>query len=104
MKTKQEILKAMGDIPEEIYDTIVASFYQETTSRLLMVEQSLNNNDMKEIALAAHAIKGAAANLHLTPIYESAKALEMAAKIHHSEEVSRHLAQLKTLIPLPRII
>jgi len=39
---KQEILKQLGDIPEEIYDGIVQSFYEETRDRIIPVS-SINH-------------------------------------------------------------
>jgi len=96
---KQEILKEMGGIPEEVYDDIVKSFYDEARGILQIVSKSISNSDYPTVAKLTHGIKGSAANLYLTQIQEAAKCMEVAAKAANAEDVRKYLQDLVSLIP-----
>lgn len=99
MENKEEILRAMGGIPEAVYDAIVQSFYEEVKGRLAVIKASVESNNFEEIAMAAHTIKGSAGNLRLTQIQEIAKSLECAAKANNGSDVIKFQEQLILLIP-----
>jgi hypothetical protein len=44
MESKQEILKAMGGLPEKVYDAIVLVFYEEARGRMASVGKSIAVN------------------------------------------------------------
>ena len=98
MESKEEILKSMGGIPEEVYDAIVVSFYEEAKGRVETISNAMKSNDFDTIAKAAHGIKGSAANLRLTQIQDNAKALEHAAKSSNAVDVAKWQEQLTRLI------
>ena len=99
MKSKQEILKIMGDIPEDVYDDIVVSFYEEARERLKAIKSSIGSNNFEGVAQGAHAIKGSGGNLYLTEIQAAAKSLEDAARAKNTNGVVQCLDQLTRLIP-----
>ena len=98
MESKEEILKAMGGIPEEVYDAIVVSFYEEARARVATIAKAIESNDFDTIARAAHGIKGSAANLRLISIQDTAKALEYAAKSSNQADISKWQEQLVRLM------
>ena len=99
MESKKEILEAMGGIPEEVYDAIVLSFYEEARERLKSIGQGIDSNDYEAVSQGAHAIKGSAGNLRLMKIQEIARSLEEDAKAKDSANFVKLLEQLTQLIP-----
>jgi HPt (histidine-containing phosphotransfer) domain-containing protein len=89
----------MGDLPEEVYDAIVQSCYEESRARLKELKVVLDNRDWATAARMAHAIKGSAGNLHLTAVFEAAKKLEFSAKAGQADEVQKDFDVLSGLIP-----
>ena len=86
-------------MPEKVYDAIVLVFYKEARERLIGISKAIEANDLKEVALGAHALKGSSGNLRLTLIHETAKALEMAAQSNNLADAIKCKDQLKSLIP-----
>jgi len=89
----------MGNLPEEVYDAIVQSCYEESRGRLKELKVILDNRDWVAAGRMAHAIKGSAGNLHLTSIFEAAKKLEFSAKAGQAEEAQKDFDALSQLIP-----
>jgi len=96
---KKEILKQLGDLPEEDYDEFVSIFYEETRGRLRLIAESLSTFDSPAIAKLAHGIKGSSANLRLVQISEIAKSLQEAAQANNQTQVLSSFEQLRSLIP-----
>ena len=96
---KKEILKQLGDIPEEDYDEFVSIFYEESRGRLKLIAASLSPFDSPAIAKLAHGIKGSSANLRLIQISEIAKSLQDAAQANNQTQVINSFEQLRSLIP-----
>lgn len=63
-------------LPEKIIITLFDAFCSSMTERLALLEHAVAEKNFKEIEAQAHAIKGAAANLHLQEIRESAQLME----------------------------
>ena len=96
---KNEILKQLGDIPEETYDEFVLIFYEETRGRLKLIAEEMATFNCPAIAKLAHGIKGSAANLRLIQIQEVAKCLQEAAESNNQIQVSKFFELLRSLIP-----
>ena len=95
----KEILKQLGDIPEDIYDEIVHGFYEETRERLKLISEYISSLNWSAIARAAHGIKGSSANLRLFEIQAIAEGLQGAAESNDPDMVKKLADQLKPLIP-----
>lgn len=63
-------------LPKEIILRLFDAFCSSLTVRLASLEQAVAEENLKEIEAQAHAIKGAAANLHLGVIRDLASQLE----------------------------
>jgi HPt (histidine-containing phosphotransfer) domain-containing protein len=98
VKSKAEILSLMGGIPEDVYDSICSSFYEESKERAQKMLEALHSADLKSIALLAHGIKGSAGNLHLDTIFSVAKDIEQAARAGDVSKVQQLFPTLKSLL------
>lgn len=98
-ESKKAILAALGGIPEEVYDAIVASFYEEAKDRIKQIQQALDSGDLSIVARCAHAVKGSSGNLRLASIQETAKALEFASKNGDMPSTILFFDQLRKAIP-----
>ena len=96
---KKDILKQLGDMPEEIYDEIVRGFYDETRGHLEKISKAIAAADWTTIDREAHGIKGSSANLRLSQISEAAKSMQDAAKTLDLSETIKLYELLNTLIP-----
>ncbi len=96
---KKEILEALGGIPEEVYDAIVQSFYEETRTKIEPLKAAIAANDAVAVAKIGHGIKGSAANLRLIEISEVGKKIELAGKAADSSQFSSLYNELIALIP-----
>jgi HPt (histidine-containing phosphotransfer) domain-containing protein len=56
---------------------LVKLFIETSLSDLNQIQSAIDEGDAQKVAMAAHSIKGAAANLGLTEIFEMAKRIEM---------------------------
>ncbi|NOQ31367.1 MAG: Hpt domain-containing protein [Helicobacteraceae bacterium] len=59
---------------------LIASYKEESETILANLKTAIDANDFKNIQMHAHSIKGSSGNLKFDEIYESAKAMELAAK------------------------
>lgn len=96
MKSKAEILKLLGGIPEEIYDSICSSFFAEAKDKVEKMQAVITASDFTAIAQLAHAVKGSASNLHLEQISDAAKSVEAAAKGQDMAKVQQCYLILKS--------
>ncbi len=95
---KKEILEALGGIPEDVYDAIVASFYDEVRSKLDPLKAAIAGNDALTFSKIGHGIKGSAANLRLEDISAVGKKIEMAGKSGDSASFKGLYDELTKLI------
>lgn len=98
MKTKSEILKLLGGIPEDVYNTICSSFFQEANEKVAQMSTAIEKSDCISIAQLAHAIKGSAGNLYLENISEAAKSIETAAKTNNLTQIQQLFQILKSAL------
>lgn len=76
---KSALAKAIG-LREEHIALLLNNYIEESQSILSNLENAITTNDMSNIALYAHSLKGSSGNLHLDELYEQCKAMEFAAK------------------------
>lgn len=96
---KDEILKQLNGIPEDVYDEIVLGFYEETRGRLKDISEAIGVFDQSALVRLAHGIKGSAANLRLVHIQEIAETLQKAAESNDQAQVIKSFELLKSLVP-----
>ncbi len=80
-------LKELGknvDMEEDEFREIVELFITSTQTDLNRLQSALSKGSVKEVAIAAHSIKGSAGMIGLMEIYEVAKRVETKA---HEESV-----------------
>ncbi|PIE61186.1 MAG: hypothetical protein CSA29_04645 [Desulfobacterales bacterium] len=65
---------------QELMRVVLESFFQEIIELLDNLDHAVANSDAEAIQLAAHAIKGSAANVNAEQLKETAFSLETAAK------------------------
>ena len=96
MKSKSEILKLLGGIPEEVYDSICSSFYTEARKNVEKLQAAIAASDYPAVVKLAHAVKGSASNLYLEDIFEAARSLEAAAKGQDAAKIQQFFLILKS--------
>ena len=75
-------LKALAknsEMEEDEFREIVELFITSTQSDLTRLQSGLAKGSVKEVAIAAHSIKGSAGMIGMMAIYEVAKRVEMKA-------------------------
>jgi HPt (histidine-containing phosphotransfer) domain-containing protein len=70
-----------GDMME-----IIGLFLEASASDLRQLQSAIDEEDVQSAVRAAHSIKGAAANLRLTAIFEIAQRMEREARENRLEE------------------
>ena len=95
---KKEILKDLRGIPEDVYDMIVLTFYEETRGHLKELALAVEASNWTAIRSLAHGIKGSAANLRLFQIQHAAQSLQDASKLNDHEQVVKLFELLKSLV------
>lgn len=95
---KKDILEALGGIPEEVYDSIVQSFYEETKARMPKFLDAVKAHDSATVAKIGHSIKGSAANLRLDEISALGKKIESSGKSNEVQSFQALYDQLLSLI------
>ena len=73
----------------------VKLFLEATASDLFHLQESLKQGEAREVRMAAHSIKGAAANLRLMDICEAAKTIETHALENHLEKIPEIIGMIK---------
>ena len=101
---KQEALGRTGN-DEALLHELMGLLEESVDQGLQKIETALTGSQAKEVATAAHSVKGAAANLAVESIREVAFRLETAGKAGDLDQarnllpkLSRLAAQLKTLL------
>lgn len=78
--------------------TIVSVFANDTVDAIENIETMCQNKAWSEIKDEAHAIKGSAGNMKLTPLYTLGKSLEDAALASDESLVLTLLDELRTSV------
>ena len=73
-------LAADLEMGEDEFLELVELFLDASVSDLEKLKNAVNRREMKEIVESAHSIKGAAANLGMKELSETAKRIEMNAR------------------------
>jgi histidine phosphotransfer protein HptB len=81
MNTKK-LAENLG-LEEEEFMEIFELFIETGNEDLEKLFSAIHEGDMERAVQAAHSLKGAAANLGLTEIFEAAKKVEDMARNHH---------------------
>jgi len=76
------------EMEEEEYLEMIGLFLETSANDLIDLHSALERGEGPEAASAVHSIKGAAANLGLTQIYESAQKIEREALRNHLDRNS----------------
>ncbi len=95
-KTKSQILEELGGISEEVYNSLVAEFYQQVADQVKNMNGLIKQADWSTLMVEAHSIKGAAANLRLNDAMEAARAMETAVKAGEYERLPSILQRLES--------
>ncbi len=75
-----EALSEKIGLPIKMIERLVESFMDDSPKVLDKLREAVSNEDMANIELYAHSIKGSAANLSLETLVNEAKEMEIAAK------------------------
>ncbi len=79
----------------------ILNLFLETTYRDLgKLQSAVEEREAPEAVKTAHSIRGAAANLGLTEIYEAAKRMETEASEGHLESVNAAVSDIKRELDL----
>lgn len=92
-------LKAMAqklEMEEGEFLDMLKLFLETALSDLGHLQSAWEKEDAIETAMAAHSIKGAAANLGLTEIFDMAKTTEMEARSNRLDRVREWIRTLRT--------
>jgi len=94
---KEAALKRiLGD--EDLLNTIVGVFLDETPTRIAELNQAMESGDCEKICYLAHTIKGIAGNLSALHLQKQAALMEAAAKEANMEQVSILMPALQQAI------
>jgi len=72
-----ELRRRLGD--DDLVGEIVVLFLADLPARLAAIKAAVETRDSKALRIAAHALKGSAANMSAMPASECASALELMA-------------------------
>jgi HPt (histidine-containing phosphotransfer) domain-containing protein len=90
---KQELLERLGG-REEILGRFIDMFIRNVAGYLKSLETAVTNQDVEQVRIQAHTIKGAAANISARQIRETAAAMEAHARDGKLGEASVLLEQI----------
>lgn len=82
-------------LEREEFMELLTLFVETAHSDLDKLQTALSETDGGQAAAAAHSIKGAAANLGLTTLYETAKEIERLARAQELKGISAHINGLR---------
>jgi len=80
---------------KELLNELMNMFYEDSKAKLLEIEKAVKNKDYEKVRELAHAIKGAAANIGLTEVYNICLELENMAKRKDLSESAHLYSELK---------
>ncbi|MGD9365457.1 MAG: Hpt domain-containing protein [Desulfobacteraceae bacterium] len=80
------------------YRELIELFVETGTADLNNIQEALANNDSEQVMRSAHTIKGAAGNLGLEEVSETAKIIEENANSNQSDGLESAVQTLKNQI------
>jgi len=89
-----ECAENLGLEKEEFMELLIL-FVETAHADLDKLQRALSEMDGKQAAAAAHSIKGAAANLGFTGLYEAAKEVEDLARAEALAGIAPHISGLR---------
>ncbi|MDP3682866.1 MAG: Hpt domain-containing protein, partial [Ignavibacteria bacterium] len=75
---------------------------EDTTARILKLEEYLRDGDSARISAEGHTIKGASYALGATLLGDEAKVLEFSGKANNLQEAMQHMPRLKQAFELTK--
>lgn len=84
-------LGAQLGLEEEEYMELIGIFIESVSDALAVIREGLAAADAEQVMRSAHTIKGAAGNLRLMAMYETAGSIEQSA-------IEQHLAGLPQVV------
>ena len=84
--------RAMGS--EALMKKLLASFFNNLGKTLERLQQAHRSNDLEEICLCAHTLKGTAGTMAAQTMEQAALALEMAARRGEEQELAALIAEV----------
>lgn len=82
-------------LEESDYLELLDLFVDTAFSDLSELQEAIDHLDSEKVWRTAHSIKGAAANLRFSEIFEAAKRLEMSAKEGHLDEAAETVRMIR---------
>jgi len=82
-------------LAENDYLELVELFIHTTSSDLRQLQAAVEDFDAEKVFETAHSIKGAAASLGFSEIFEAARGLEMNAREGHLEGATESIRMIK---------
>jgi histidine phosphotransfer protein HptB len=89
----KELGAALG-LEEEEYRELIELFMITGPADLARIQSAMAENDLDQIIRSAHTIKGAAGNLGLVPLHETANRIEMQAVQNRTTDLVQAIAIL----------
>ena len=86
-----------GDIPD-LFSSVVIAFQSEFHQRITEAITAANDGDMKAVQRTAHALKGAASNVHAGAIVRLSQSLETHAHTGNVDAIGPTIDQLKKMV------
>ena len=83
------------EMEEEEFLDLMKLFLEASVSDLTVLQSALQKRETLKVAMAAHSIKGAAANLGLTEIVELAGGIEAEARENHLHRTQEWMQKLR---------
>ncbi|MBN2011375.1 Hpt domain-containing protein [candidate division KSB1 bacterium] len=78
----------------EIYNELMDLFIDNAETQMQQLEAAVANNELDSIEKLAHSIKGAAANLGIMAVQETAQVLEQIGREKRGDDVDETYHQL----------
>jgi HPt (histidine-containing phosphotransfer) domain-containing protein len=78
------------------YRELIELFIDTGTADFKKIQEGMSASDSEQVMRSAHTIKGAAGNLGLINVSETAGLIEQKATDHHLDQLSATVAELKT--------
>ena len=92
---KKKAMKELGDMPEELYDELLAEFRLQFKRQVGEIQKALEKDDFVNARESAHSLSGTSGNLRIYEVHPVARALELSLREAAPAESAKKL--LKTL-------
>ena len=101
MKEAMELLHRVTQIELSELKDMYETYNQQIHEEIGLLRQYMRSLDYKNLATAAHRLKGSSGNLQLHDLYQSILELEQAAKEEDSNACSKFIDQINELVHRP---